>query len=137
MPTLVRQATLLDVLVRQARLTAAQAESVSVQVSGPERQLHALLVADGTITDAQLAQALAEQCGVPYQSLHEFRVDFEAFAFMPVEVMRQFECVPISEEESVLVLALADPTDVRRLDHVERAVGRACRIVVAPRSAIL
>ena len=41
MPTLVRQATLLDVLVRRGVLTAAQADEASAQVSGPERQLHA------------------------------------------------------------------------------------------------
>jgi len=136
MPTLVRQATLLDVLVRRGLLTAAQAEEASAQVSGPERQLHASLVADGLLTDAELAQALAEQCGVPYHSLHEFRVDFESFPSIPVDVMRQFECVPIGEEEGAFLLALADPTDLPRLDQLERALGRSCRIHVAPRSAI-
>ncbi|MCC8985045.1 MAG: GspE/PulE family protein, partial [Nitrospira sp.] len=136
MPTLVRQATLLDVLVRRGVLTAAQAEEASAQVSGPERQLHASLVADGLLTDAELAQALAEQCGVPYHSLHEFRVDFESFPSIPVDVMRQFECVPIGEEEGAFLLALADPTDLPRLDQLERALGRSCRIHVAPRSAI-
>ena len=136
MPTLVRQATLLDVLVRRGVLTAAQADEASAQVSGPERQLHASLVADGLLTDAELAQALAEQCGVPYHSLHEFRVDFESFPSIPVDVMRQFECVPIGEEEGAFLLALADPTDLPRLDQLERALGRSCRIHVAPRSAI-
>jgi len=136
MPTLVRQATLLDVLVRRGVLTAAQAEEASAQVSGPERQLHASLVADGLLTDAELAQALAEQCGVPYHSLHEFRVDFESFPSIPVDVMRQFACVPIGEEEGAFLLALADPTDLPRLDQLERALGRSCRIHVAPRSAI-
>ena len=65
MPTLVRQATLLDVLVRRGVLTAAQADEASAQVSGPERQLHASLVADGLLTDAELAQALAASRGVP------------------------------------------------------------------------
>lgn len=88
------------------------------------------------ISDVQLAQALAEQCGVAYHSLHEFRVDFEAFPSIPIEVMRQFECVPVGEEDGELILAVLDPTDVRRLDQIERAVGRACRILVAPRSAI-
>ena len=136
MPTLVRQATLLDVLIRRGVLTGAQAEEASAQVSGPERQLHTSLVADGLLTDVELAQALAEQCGVPYHSLHEFRVDFESFPSIPVDVMRQFECVPIGEEEGAFLLALADPTDLPRLDQLERALGRSCRIHVAPRSAI-
>ena len=53
-----------------------------------------------------------------------------------VDVMRQFECVPIGEEEGAFLLALADPTDLPRLDQLERALGRSCRIHVAPRSAI-
>ena len=122
MPTLVRQATLLDVLVGRGSLTVAQAEQASSGVSGPERQLHASLVANGVISDVQLAQALAEQCGVSYHSLQEFRVDFEAFSFIPIDVMRQFECVPVGEEEGELLLALADPTDVRRLDQIERVI---------------
>ena len=50
--------------------------------------------------------------------------------------MRQFGFVPIDERAGVLVVAVADPHDLRLVDHIDRIVGREFHVVVAPKSAI-
>jgi len=137
MPTLLRQAPLSAVLLRQRLLTPEQLDSYQAEAQGSERQLRAALVRDQVLSEIAMGKALAEQCDVPFESLEGYRVDFERFAAIPMDVMRQFGFVPVDEREGVLVVAVADPHDLRLFDHLVRILNQEFRVVVAPKTAIM
>ena len=136
MPTLIRQTALADILIRRGLLTTEQLDVYQAEAQGSERQLRAVLVREQLLSETEWAEALAEQYGLPFEALEGYRVDFERFAAIPVEAMRQFGFVPVDEREGALIVAVADPHDLRLLDHIDRLVGRDFLVVVAPRQAI-
>jgi type IV pilus assembly protein PilB len=136
MPTLIQQTALADILIRRRLLAVEQLASYRDEAKGSERQLRASLVRDQILSETAWAEALAEQYGLPFESLDGYRVEFERFAGIPVEAMRQFGFVPIDERAGILVVAVADPHDLRLIDHIDRIVGREFHVVVAPKSAI-
>jgi type IV pilus assembly protein PilB len=137
MPTLLRHAPLSDVLQRRGWLTPAQVAAYQAEAQGSERRFRAALLRDEVLSETALGEVLAEQCGVPFEALEGYRVDFDRFPGIAVEAMRQFGFVPIDEREGLLVVAVADPHDLRLLDHLDRLLAREFHVVVAPKRAIV
>jgi len=137
MATPVRRAVLEDLLVERGVLSRLQIEEVRVRVRETGRPLRQLLLEDGLVSEVTLAEALAEQYGLGFEPLKDFRVDPEFFKTIPIEWMRRHPFVPIENENGVLTIAVADPQDLRALDELELLVGQECRLVVTTRSAIL
>jgi type IV pilus assembly protein PilB len=95
------------------------------------------LLEEGTISDQQLAQALAAQYGMAYDPLTGFRVDQEFYASVSVKLMRRHPFVPLKECDGVLTIAIPDPSNLLALDELELLLNRPVVYVVSPRSAIL
>jgi len=136
MPTLIRQTALVDILIRRGLLTTEQLVSYRAEMQGSERLLRTALVREQVLSETAWAEVLAEQYGLPFEPLDGYRVDFERFAGIPVEAMREFGFVPIDEREGILVVAVADPYELRLLDHIDCILGREFHVVVAPKSGI-
>lgn len=130
-------APLTDILLRRGVLTPEQAGAFCQDTQGSQRDLTRRLVEEGLLTESALAPIVAEQAGLPYRSLEDYRVDFDAFPTIPVEWMRQHGFVPLEERDGVLTIAVSDPADLRTLDLLERLLERDLSLCVAPRGAIL
>jgi type IV pilus assembly protein PilB len=86
--------------------------------------------------DVAKAQALAQRLGLPYEDLTNFRVDPELLRHIPIEVMLRYQFVPLGREGDVVVVAMADPSDVLMVDEVELALGAPVEVRVAPKNRI-
>ncbi|MFN3413227.1 MAG: pilus assembly protein PilB, partial [Thermoanaerobaculum sp.] len=86
--------------------------------------------------DVAKAQALAERLGLPFDDLSNFRVDPELLRHIPVDVMLRYQFVPLHREGEVVVVAMADPSDVLMVDEVELALGSPVDVRVAPKNRI-
>ena len=67
------------------------------------------LVSEGVLSEEQLAKALAEQYGLPYEPLTDFRVDQQFYESISVKLMQRHPFVPMWERAGVLTIAIADP----------------------------
>ena len=137
MPTLIRHTPLADILIRRGLITPDQLASYHAETQGSERQLRTALVREQVLSETAWAEVLAEQYELPFDALDGYRVDFERFVTIPVEAMREFGFVPVDERDGVLIVAVADPHDLRLLDHVDRVLGREFHVVVAPKRGIV
>lgn len=137
MSVLVRQRPLADVLVDRGLVAGDQVPALLTRTGGSERRLYRLLLDTNLVPEAVLAEAVAEQCGVPYRSLDGFRVDGERFAAIPPDAMRQYRFVPLDDDGQALTIAVADPFDLAVLDRIDALLNRDWRAVVAPASAIV
>ena len=129
--------SLTDRLRRRGIITTDQADALAQRTAGSPRTLARLVVDEGLLSECRLAQVLAEQAGVPYRTLEDYRVEFEAFPTIPVDWMRQHGFVPLEERDGVLTIAVSDPTDLKTLDLLDRLLGRDLSLCVAPQSAIV
>jgi type IV pilus assembly protein PilB len=118
-------------------LASEDAARLQERTSGSALQLRKIFLEEGLLSEAGLAEVLAEQAALPFRTLDQYRVDFDAFPTIPVEWMRQHCFVPLEARDGVLTIAVHDPTDLKTLDLLERLLARELSLVVAPRSAIL
>jgi len=128
--------SLSDVLVREGILTRRTVDQVVVRLGGSTAALGQTLVEEGTISETELAQALAAQFGLPYDQLTGFRVDPEFYHTISVKLMRRHPFVPVKDESGVLTIAISDPQNLLALDELEILLNRPLHYVVSSRSAI-
>ena len=137
MATPVKRAALDEILVRRGLISQDQAEDFRSQANGADRSFRCLLLEHNVVAEEALAEIVAEQYGLRYDPLKDFRVDLEFFKTIPVELMHRHLFVPLEENDGVLTIAVTDPQDLRTLDELELLIGREFWLVVSTRSAIL
>ncbi|HZN43691.1 MAG TPA: pilus assembly protein PilB, partial [Nitrospiraceae bacterium] len=81
--------SLADVFVRQGILPKRVVDQVLTRLGGSIAALGPTLLEEGTISEQQLAQALAAQYGLPYDPLIGYRVDQEFYSTISVKLMRR------------------------------------------------
>jgi len=82
------------------------------------------------------AQALADRLRLPYEDLLDFRGDADLFRQIPVEIMLRYQFVPLDRQGDVVVVAMADPSDLAALDELELAIGMPVDVRVGPAARI-
>jgi general secretion pathway protein E len=121
-----------EILVERGKLDAAALERALrlQQESGGER-IGALLVTLGLCAQRDVTEALAVQLGLPM-------LDAAGYPEFPIleervsaRFLRESRALPIREDETELLLAMADPTDAYTIGAFEMVTGRSVRPVVA------
>src|ERR687894_420318 len=94
------------------------------QGPGPGR----LLVVDGTLTEEQLARAVAERFGLDHLDLRAYRVDPNAAKLVTPAAVKRYEAVPVSfAGDRTLLVAMADPANVLAVDDIAVMTGYEVR----------
>jgi type IV pilus assembly protein PilB len=138
MLTPVKRAALEDILVKRGVLSSQELAAFARQAEETNRTLRSFLVDEAIVPETTMGEALAEQYGLRFAPLKDFRVDSEFFKTIPMEWMHRHPFVPIDEDaDGILTIAIADPQNLRALDELELVIAREFRLVVATRSAIL
>src|SRR5213080_1254480 len=88
--------------------------------------------------DAELEQAkeLAKRYQYDFVDLRDFRPDRELLRSISLESMVRYEFLPLEALDRDLVIAVADPTDLARLDELEAKLDRRLVVKVAAPSQV-
>jgi type IV pilus assembly protein PilB len=126
------QGFITDVLVELGSVPedrVAQAVEEARRAGAPPE---ALLLTQGAITGDQLSRATAERYGLDHLDLSNFQVDMAAANLIPVNTARRYRALPVSFiDQSTLLVAMSDPTNVLAVDDIQIATGHDCRVAVA------
>lgn len=126
-----------DILVEKGLITEEQlADALRKQREGGE-PLGIVLVKSGLVSETDLLKILAEQLNLDYINLNEYKIDLGAVALIPESVARRNAVLPIGFEDSKLVVATANPTDVFIFDDLRMMTGLEIKPVVSPKEDIL
>ena len=82
------------------------------------------------------ARRLAERCRCPFVDLREQRIDPELFRSIPAEMMFRYNFVPLEAQDSTLVVAMADPSQLPLNDELSLLLGKRLQIKVATAAQI-
>ena len=113
-----------DILLGKDVITPEQHAYVVDKLKTTNERFGEICVKEGLITEAALAMALAEQFGLEYVDLHGSKMDDSIYNTLPADAMHRFHFVPLEFKEEALVIAIADPTDVLKLDEMELLLNR-------------
>jgi len=90
----------------------------------------------GDAVEREQARRLAERYRCPFIDLLEQRIDPELVRSIPAELMFRYNFVPLESRDSVLVVAMADPSQLQLTDELSLLLGKRLQIKVATASQI-
>lgn len=126
-----------DILVELGFVDEEQAERAVEAARHPGQTPEKVLLENGSITEDQLARALAERYGLDHIDLTEFPVDDSAAALLRQTAAKRYLAAPVGfAEDGALVLAVADPADSLGLSDIAVMTKLPVRPAVAARSQI-
>ena len=105
--------------------------SSDVEGGGPE-----LAGEERLIVEAKQAKRLADRYRLDYVDMKEFHVDQELFRAIPADLMLRYSFVPCRREGERLVIVVADPTDLPKLDELSLLLDAQLTVTVGATSAI-
>ncbi len=90
----------------------------------------------GLEAELERAKQLAQRYQFEFVDLRDFRADMELLRSIPLELMVRYEFLPLEAPDHQLVVAVADPTDLAKLDELEAKLDRRLVIKVAASSQV-
>jgi len=126
-----------DLLVDSGIITKSQLEqAIDIQKRSGEK-LGGILMQLGFISEEILLAFLGKQYGVSYIALPEFGdIPPEVIRLVPESVVRHQNLIPISCENEVITIAMADPLNVFATDDLKLMTGKDIQVVIAAESDV-
>ncbi len=124
-------------LLRAGLLTEPQLELARREQRQRGHALSKVVVDLGLVSPDRVAEFLADQAFTERVDLNEDTVDVTAVELIPREIAREYRLLPIGQENGTLVVAMADPYDIRAIDRVRQITGLNLRIVAATEHDIM
>jgi type IV pilus assembly protein PilB len=126
-----------DLLVTQGVIKEAElTDALKIQKETGEA-LGKVLVKLGLVTEADLLRILANQLGLDFVDLADYKVDLGAVALVPERIAKKNTILPIGFEDNKLIVAVANPTDVFIFDDLRMMTGFEVKPVVATKDEII
>lgn len=119
-------------LIDQEKLEQALAE----QKKGGGKKLGDILVKLGLVEEQALVEAISAQLDVARVVLDNIQIEPAVARLIPQEMARSYKAIPLWEQDGVLTVAMADPTNLRTLDHIKFKTGKDVDPVMATEKEI-
>jgi type IV pilus assembly protein PilB len=120
-----------QILLEQGLLTQEQLDHALGEHRKTPKSLGRVLIDLGFIRERDLVRALAEQVGLEFVDLTEYRIDPVTTSLLPEALCRRYRALPIGERDGKLLVAMSDPANVYALDDIRTMTGRDVQPVVA------
>ncbi len=118
-------------LLRCGLITQAQLDRALEMQAGIGGKIGKVLLKMGFIQESHLSQQLAKHLGVDLHTSLNIDVPASLIEKIPSRVMREKKFVPVSLNNNVLVLAMADPCDFETIEEVRFETGCTVKAVLA------
>ncbi|MGM0460959.1 MAG: GspE/PulE family protein [Fibrobacterota bacterium] len=120
-----------EVLVDQGLITDAMLNKGLALQKKTGKKLGESLIELGYITENKLIDILSAQLDVQHVILDQIKVKRSLTQIIPKELCKKYNILPIYENQGVITIAMADPTNLRTMDHIKFMTGKEIDAVMA------
>jgi type IV pilus assembly protein PilB len=115
----------------------AQMEQLFEDARAKDVTLERAALDSGLVNEEQMLQALAEQMGLRVVNLEEVKPQPVAVGMVQQQMAELYKMLPLSFENDVLTVVMADPNNLQALDDVRNFLGiQQVQAVLAPAKTI-
>ena len=126
-----------EVLFEQGLITEEQLAQGLEEQKRTHEQLGKALVRLRFITEEKLVDILSAQLDVQHVVLENFTFNKRLVQLIPEDLARKYKAIPLFERDGTLTVAMADPTNLRTLDHLKFKTGKEIDPVIASDKSVL
>jgi MSHA biogenesis protein MshE len=126
-----------DLLLQQGLITADQLALALEQQGRVKLRLGRILVNNAFVTEENISEALAKQLGIPFVNLKNSHLKLELVRLMSESQARRLQAIVLEERNGVILVGMADPTDLMAADEIARIVKSAIDVAVVTEGQLL
>lgn len=126
-----------DLLIEQGKITEEQLDEALEKQRTSGEPIGQLLVDAGHISETELLKVLAEQLGLEFVELSDYKIDLSAVTMLPQNVTRKNLVLPVAFDDNRLIVATADPTNVFVFDDLRIMTGFEIKPIVSSKEDLL
>ncbi len=126
-----------DLLVLQKLISQDQLTFVLEQQKRTGRKLGRMLVENAFVTEEQISEALSKQLNIPHINLKYYNINVDLVRLLPENQARRFRAIVLEERGGILLVGMADPTDLFAFDEIARIVKRDIDVAVVTEGQLL
>ncbi|MBD3243299.1 MAG: type II/IV secretion system protein [Chitinivibrionales bacterium] len=125
-----------EILIDQSIITPQQLDQALAEQKRTGWKLGQCLVHLRMVEEEKLTEILAAQMDVPHVVLANFNFNASIVRMIPEDMARKYKVIPLFLRQGVLTVAMADPTNLRTLDHLKFKTGKEIDAVIATEKSI-
>ena len=126
-----------ELLVQQKLISEEQLLQALAEQKRSGRKLGRVFIENGFVTEDAISHALARQLNIPYINLKQYNLKVQTVHLLPEIQARRFRAVALEDRGSVLLVGMADPTDLFAYDEVKRLTKRDLALAVVNENELL
>ena len=112
-----------EILLEHGLISQEDLDRALLQQTHSKHPLGRILTELGLVKESEVMEAVASQIGYHYVDLTAHSIDPNAALLLPEAVARKYHAIPIGYEDSKLVVAMAEPTNLFALDDIRTLTG--------------
>jgi len=121
-----------SLLLDDGAITEAQlADALERKQQEPHRRIGELLEEYAGVDPSQVALALGQKFGIPYVALDQFHIDPEVLSRVPLEIALEHNVLPLGEVSGTVILAMENPLDWDARAAISFQANRYVEAVIA------
>jgi MSHA biogenesis protein MshE len=126
-----------DMLLQQKLITQEQLKLALELQEHSRLKLGRILVDNGFVTEENISETLAKQLNIPYVNLKKFQIKPELARLLPESQAREFHAIVLEDRDGMLLVGMADPTDLNAADEISRIVKSGIDVAVVTEGQLL
>jgi MSHA biogenesis protein MshE len=126
-----------DLLIQEKLISQDQLKFALEQQKRSGRKLGRVLVDNAFVTEDHISEALGKQLSIPYINLKYYNINLSLVKLLPESQARRFRAIVLEERNGMLLVGMADPTDLSAFDEITRIVKRDIDIAVVNEGQLL
>jgi MSHA biogenesis protein MshE len=126
-----------DLLVQNGVIAETQLQQALAKQRSTGQRLGRTLINLGFIQEDKFLGFLSEQLNLPFVDLRRYKFDNAVVQRLSETHARRFRVIALSEKNGLLLVGMADPTDIYAIDAIERILQQPIQQAVVRESELL
>ncbi len=126
-----------QMLLEEKVITADQLEKGLKEQEITGEVICTTLIKLGFAPEEKIFSVLSRQLNLPYVKLKEQKINTSVIQKVPAKFASHYKIIPIEFKDNILIVAMADPLDIRTLDDIKLLLGIEVRGVLASEIGII
>ena len=126
-----------DLLIQQKLISHEQLQFALDQQKASGRKLGRVLTDNAFVTEDDISEALSKQLNIPFINLKYYNINLDVARRLTESQVRRFRALALEERNGVLLVGMADPTDLFAFDELTRIFKHNIDLAVVTEGLLL